>query len=162
MKYWRHNWTDLRNLATTSFLPNFFRLHSRKYTETRQEELCEAPLADGTIIEGTFDCVGKYDGILTLSDWKTSSKAYPVSKILKNPQMYMYAEMYRHRYGVLPQQIQYKVFRKDNGSIQTLTETLTEEKLKLQLDEVSRIIKTINHMTETGDFYHNFNCFCKE
>jgi ATP-dependent exoDNAse (exonuclease V) beta subunit len=161
MKYWRHSWSDLRNLALNQFLPNFFRLHSKKYKNVKMEELCEAPLED-YIIEGTFDCVADYDGVLTLSDWKTSSKEYKKDKIIKNPQMYMYAEMYRHKYGELPKQIQYKVFRKDNGGIQTLTAELTEEKLKLQLKEVSSIIKTVEHMTKTGNWYHNFDCFCKE
>lgn len=161
MKYWRHDWVDLRNLALNSFLPNFFRLHSKKYKNIKMEELCEAPLED-FIIEGTFDCVSHYDGILTLSDWKTSSKEYKKNKIIKNPQMYMYAKMYEHTYGELPKQIQYKVFRKDNGSIQTLTAELTQEKLKLQLEEVLCIIKTMEHMTKTNTWYHNFDCWCKE
>src|ERR1700722_9305475 len=42
MKYWRHDWFDLRNIAVASFLPNFFRLHSKKYKNFRTEELCEA------------------------------------------------------------------------------------------------------------------------
>ena len=162
MKYWRHGWSDLRNLANQSFLPNFFRLHAKKYVNTKQEELLEAPLSDGTVIEGTFDMCAEYDGVLTLSDWKTASKEYKKDKIIKNPQMYMYAHMYKHKYGELPKQIQYKVLRKDNGSIQTLTHELTEEKLLLQLEQVSRIIKTIEHMTKTGNWYHTFECYCKE
>lgn len=162
MKYWRHDWNDLRDLATNQFLPNFFRLHSKKYSSHKMEELCEAPLFDNVTIEGTFDMCASYDGVLTLSDWKTSSREYKKDKIIKNPQMYMYSHMYKHKYGELPKQIQYKVFRKDNGSIQTLTETLTQEKLDLQLDQVSRIIKTLIHMTETGNFYHTFDCYCKE
>ena len=161
MKYWRHSWEDLRNLAVVSFLPNFFRLHAKKYKNVKMEEYCEAPLFEGVYLGGTFDMCSEYDGTLTLSDWKTSTKAYKNDKIFKNPQMYIYSLMYKHKYGVLPAQIQYKIFRKDNGSIQTLQTELTQEKLDLQIQSVSNIVKTLIHMIATDQWYHNFDCFCK-
>jgi hypothetical protein len=161
MVYYRHSWTELRNLAVNQFLPNFIRLHSKKFQDLKLEETIEIPFLDHSI-SGTFDAAGMYDGVLTVSDWKTSSREYRKDKIDKNPQMYIYAEIYRHKYGVLPNQLMYKVFRKDNGSIQTLKTELTEEKLKLQLENVSSIIKSMLHCIETNNWYHSFECYCKE
>jgi hypothetical protein len=126
------------------------------------EELVEASLFDDVIIEGTFDMCGMYDSTFTLTDWKTSSRAYDDKKITKNPQMYLYAHMYRNRYGRLPDQIQYKVFRKDNGGIQTITKQLTESNLELQLQNCRSIVKMMLHSREKNLWPHTFNCFCKE
>lgn len=168
MVYYRHGFDELKALADR-WLHNFIRLHSAKFTDFKMEELLEAPLFIDTIhgngqifIEGTYDMCGLYEGIQTMTDWKTSSKAYKDNKIVKNPQMYMYAEMYKHKYGVLPSVIQYKVFRKDNGGIQTLQAELTPEILKLQLDNVTAIIKLMLAAKAQNLYPHTLECWCKE
>ena len=161
MIYYRHSWGELRNLAVNSFLPNFFRLHAKKYSNPKMEETIEIPFL-GHTLQGTYDMVSDYEGVLSVSDWKTASKEYPKDKILKNPQMYLYAELYRSKYGELPKQLIYKVFQKNSASIQTLKTELTEEKLAGQLQNVSCIVKNMLHCIETGSYYHRFDCWCKE
>ncbi len=161
MIYYRHGWEELRDLGVR-WLKLFDKMHAKKFSDFKMEELCEAPLFDGVSIEGTFDLCGLYDGVLTMTDWKTSSRAYDDKKINKNPQMYLYAHMYRHKYGVLPKNIMYKTFRKDNGGIQTIQKELTEENLELQLENCRAIVKMMIYSKENNLYPHTFNCFCKE
>lgn len=161
MVYYRHSWQDLRNMAVTKFLPNFIRLHSNKYSNPKMEETIDIPFM-GHTLQGTFDMCSDYEGVLTLSDYKTSSKEYRKDVIIKNPQMYIYSHLYKEKYGVLPKQILYKVFRKDNSSIQTLKTELTLEKLELQLKNVESIVNSMLHCISTGNWFHRFDCWCKD
>jgi hypothetical protein len=166
MVYYRHGWKDLRDLGIR-WLGLFTRLHAKKFTEFKMEEMIQAPLFTHDkygeiIIEGTFDMCGLYEGVLTMTDWKTSTNAYKENKIIKNPQMYLYAHMYRHNYGRLPEVIQYKTFCKGTGGIQTLQKQLTEENLAVQLENCRSIIKLMLHAKENNLYPHTFDCFCKE
>lgn len=160
MVYYRHDWQALRDLATQKFLPNFFKLHAKKFTNVKLEEQCEMPFM-GHTLQGTFDICSDYEGDLTLSDWKTSSREYRKDKIEKNPQLYIYSMLYRHKYGILPKQLQYKVFRKDNGSIQTLRLSLTEELLARQEASIAAIVKSLLWSIATNNWYHTFQCYCE-
>lgn len=161
MVYYRHGFDDLRELGIR-WLGLFIKMHAHKFTDFKMEELVEAEIMPGIFIEGTFDMCGMYDGVLTLTDWKTSSRAYPKDKILKNAQMYMYSKMYESKYGVLPEYIQYKVFRKDNGGIQTESTQLTPEKMYRQMGNVRDIIKLMIYAKENNVYPHSFSCYCKE
>lgn len=168
MIYYRHGWQELRDIGIR-WIGLFIKMHAKRFTDFKMEELLEAPLfIDGVhdngliSIEGTFDMCGMYENVFTLTDWKTSSKEYPKSKINKNPQMYLYAHMYKHRYGRLPDQIQYKVFRKDNGGIQTIKKEITKENLALQLANTRDIVKMMLHSRANNLWPHTFNCYCKE
>ncbi len=161
MIYYRHDWYELRNLGIT-WMKNFIKYHAKKYTNGIMEEFLSAPLMEGVDIEGTYDRCGLYELDLTMTDWKTSNSVYKENKINKNPQMYLYAHMYRHKYGQLPKRIQYKTFVKYNGSIQTLQKELTEENLELQLENCRSIVKMMIHSKENNLYPHTFNCFCKE
>ncbi len=166
MLYYRHDWNMLNDLAVTKFIPNFIKFHAKKYESPRMEELCEVPLfmhpMHGQIyLEGTFDMFSNYAGIPTLTDWKTSNAEYKKFKLDKNPQLYIYAALYRAKYGILPKAIQYKVFRKDNGSIQTLQKELTEADLARQLTNVTAIVKMMLNSRAENLWPHSFSCFCK-
>lgn len=161
MIYYRHGFEELRQLGIR-WLGLFIKMHAKKFTDFKMEELVEAPLFGDVSIEGTFDMCGLYDGVLTMTDWKTSSRSYDDRKIIKNPQMYLYAHMYRHKYGQLPKQIQYKTFRKDNGGIQTIQKELTEENLELQLKNCRSIVKMMMHSREHNLWPHTFSCYCKD
>jgi hypothetical protein len=164
MKYYRHDWNDLNNLALQKWIPNFVRLHAKKYAYIKAEETCELSYNGGhgdVHFSGTFDMCSIHEGLLTMTDWKTSSKEYKKSKIDNNPQMYLYAKMYEQKYDVLPEKLQYKVFRKDNGGIQTLETELTKEKLELQMTEICNIVETMQQMIKTGNWYHSFECWCE-
>ncbi len=159
MKYYRHGWAELRNLAMTQFLPNFFRLHAKHYAVTCMEETHTMEFC-GHTVQGTWDMVSEYDGVLSVSDWKTASAPYKSDKILKSPQMWLYAMLYRDKYGKLPQQLIYKVFNKGSGSIQTLKTEVTEEKLENHKESVCNVIKTMAHCIENNNWFHRFDCFC--
>lgn len=159
---------DLSVLALNKFMPNFIKLHAKKFTDFKQEETLEMDiLFDDTHdtgshrLQGTYDMLCDYEGVPTLVDWKTSAREYPKSKIEKNPQLYIYAALCKEAYGILPKQIMYKVFIKSEGRIQTLKLELTEEKLALQMKNVSAIIDNIIYMTSNKQFYSNYNCYCK-
>jgi hypothetical protein len=168
MIYYRHDWNELRNLGI-NWLKNFVKTHAKKFTDFKMEEYCEAPLFFDDVYDngeillgGTFDMCGLYDGILTMTDWKTSGAPYKENKIIKNPQMYLYSHMYRYKYGQLPKQIQYKTFCKNTGSIQTLQKELTEENLLLQLENCKSIIKLMLAAKEYNLYPHSLDCYCKE
>ncbi len=168
MTYYRHDWQQLRDLGIR-WLRLFIKMHAKKFTDFKMEQMIEAPLFfddiydNGEIsIEGTFDMCGLYDGILTMTDWKTSGYPYKENKIIKNPQMYLYAHMYRHNYGELPKQIQYKTFCKGTGGIQTLQKELTEENLSRQLDNCRAIIKLMLAAKAYNLYPHSLDCYCKE
>lgn len=168
MVYYRHDWIMLKDLAVHKFIPNFIKFHANKYQNPKMEELCEIPLFfddvhdNGQIyLEGTFDMFSDYIGIPTLTDWKTSSAEYKKSKLDKNPQLYIYSAFCKAKYGELPKAIQYKVFRKDNGSIQTIQKELTEENLSLQLDNCKAIIKMMLNSKAQNLYPHTFSCYCK-
>ncbi len=167
MVYYRHGWQELRDLGV-NWLRLFVKMHAKKFTDFKMEELCQMPLFfddvhdNGQIyLEGTWDMYSKYDTAPTMTDWKTSSRAYKEDKLIKNPQLYIYAAMCKHKYGELPKQLQYKVFRKDNGGIQTLQIELTEEKLALQMNNVTSIIKLMLYAKEKNLYPHTFSCYCK-
>ena len=90
-------------------------------------------------LSGTYDIACKYEGKLTIIDYKTSAREYPASKIERNPQMYIYASLYAHKYGVIPEQVVYKVFIKQDKRIQTLKVSLTKEKLATIMSNVDAI-----------------------
>lgn len=161
MIYYRHGWQELRDLANNKFLPNFERLHAKKFTDYTLEKTLEMPFLGEHILQGTPDMIGQYEGELTVTDYKTSGKEYKKQKIDKNPQMYIYAALSRYN-GITPTQIMYKVFRKDNGSIQTLKKQLKDTDIDASIKNVENITKAMLHMIETKDLYHNYeSCYCK-
>lgn len=163
MVYYRHGWQELRDLANTRFLPNFQKLHAKKYVDIKQELQMSMPFMGEHTLQGTLDCVGMYEGALTVSDWKSSTAEYKKNKIERNPQMYLYAKLYQHNYGVLPTQLVYKVFIKSEGRIQTLKKELTEQYLCNIISTVENTVHAMVHMIETKRVYHNHeSCYCKE
>lgn len=178
MVYHRYDWQELRDLACNQFLPNFGKLHAKKFGKSVQEETIDIPFDSAenfiqgkydtsgfeNFLQGTYDLCGDYEGKLTIADWKTSTKEYDKNKIHRNPQMYIYAFLYQQKYKVLPEQLMYKVFIKSEGRIQTIKTPLTQEILDLQMQNVRGIIISMLDMIESGEYYCNFNhpfCGCK-
>lgn len=157
LEYDRHSHQDLKELATEKFLPNFIRLHYKKFKNVKLEQTLEMPVLGSHSLQGTFDLLGEYEGIPTLVDWKTSAREYPLAKVYRNLQMYIYAALCKHNYGTLPEQIMYKVFIKNEGRIQTLKLKLTEDLLASRMKIVNEIIQDI---AAEQTFYPNYNCYC--
>lgn len=170
MVYYRHGWEELRKLAVEVFLPNFKKLHAKKFTNIKQEQQLSMPLFfdsrsdKGEItLQGTLDCLAQYEGELTLCDWKTSTAEYKRTKIEKNPQLYIYAALCKHAYGTVPTQIMYKTFIKSEGRIQTMKLQLSEERLEKMMVNVANIVRSMIYIVDTKQLYHNHeSCWCKE
>ncbi len=157
----RFNWDDLGDMAVNKFLPNFIKLHSKKFVDVVQEETIEMPFLGSHSLSGTFDVACTYEGKLSIIDYKTSAAEYRRDKIIRNPQMYIYAKLYEHKYGILPEQLIYKVFIKSEKRIQTQKIELTKAKLDVMMLNVEGICKDILNRVETGNWYSNYsNCFC--
>lgn len=160
LEYDRFSWQELNDMTKESFLPNYIRLHSKKIKDAKMEETIVYPLSEEHTIQGTIDISCKYDGLLSIGDFKTSAREYSNYKIIRNPQLWLYAWLYQQQYGELPQQLFYKVFIKSERRIQTQKILLTQEKLDLQMKNVSAIVDSIAYMMATGKFYANYNCYC--
>lgn len=157
LEYDRYSWIDLKSMAVDKFIPNFVRLHYKHFGTVLTEETVQAPLIPGHDIQGTFDLCGEHDGSITMTDWKTAGSRYNISKIYRNPQMYIYSYLYRHKYGILPSSIMYKVFVKSEKTIQTIKIPLTQTHLDAMMENVKAIAKDITSRT---NWYCNPNCFC--
>lgn len=171
LKYdsWDHQ--QLSDVTTNVFLPNFIKLHAKKFQNVKMEEQLEAEffktfdeVAHKTkhVLQGTYDMACEYEGELSIIDWKTSSREYKADKIHKNPQMWIYAYLYQRKYGHLPKFLVYKVFIKSEGRIQTLKTEVTQALLDQQMNNVENIAKQMLETIESGNYYCNYNsCFCK-
>lgn len=163
MVYYRHGWQELRDLANNKFLHNFAKSHAKKFINPVQEVELSMPFLGEHTLQGTLDCFSDYEGQPTITDWKTSTQEYKRTKIEKNPQLYIYAALHRHKYGCLPTNIQYKVFIKSDGRIQTVKKELTIEAIDCMMKNVENISKAMIATIGTKEYYHNHeSCYCKE
>lgn len=161
LSYGRFSWEDLGGMVRDTFLPNFIKLHSKKFTEVKLEETAEMPFLGSNSLSGTFDVACMYEGKLSIVDYKTSAREYHMDKITRNPQMYIYAKLYETKYGVLPEQLVYKVFIKQERRIQTLKINLTKEKLDIIMSNVESVCKDMLQRIESNNWYCNYHSpFC--
>lgn len=162
MIFYRYGWQELRDLAVNKFLPNFERLHAKKFTKIVQELTLEMPFLGEHTLQGTPDIVCEYEGLPAVFDWKSSSTEYKRTKLDKNPQLYIYAALSKHNSLTLPMTLGYKVFRKDAASIQTLKKELHIENLDAMMKNVENIAKAMLRTIETKEWYHcHETCYCK-
>ena len=154
----RYSWEDLGEMAVKTFIPNFIKLHSKKIKNPVMEETIEAPfISKDHMLQGTFDLACEYEGKLSILDYKTSAMEYKKDKILRNPQMYIYAYLYYYKYGVLPEQLVYKVFIKQDRRIQTLKIDLTKAKLDAMMLNIETIAKDMLSRIDNGQWFCNHN-----
>lgn len=157
LEYDRFNWEYLKSAAEDRFLPNFIKFHQKHFETPKMEETLTAPILDKHTLQGTYDCAAVIDGKLTIVDYKTSSNKYNLSKIIRNPQLYIYSYLYQQKYGELPQQVMYKIFIKSDRSIQTLKYPLTQAKLDDMMSNIKMIIQDI---VDRSNWYCNSSCYC--
>lgn len=161
MQYYEHSWKNLRELAVDNFLPNFKSRHSKKFSNYSQELQMSTGFLDKHSIKGTADFFGSYEGIPTVVDWKTSSRAYRKNKIEVNLQLYVYAKLIKETQGITPKQIMYKVFNKKDGSINTLKKELTESEIDDSFKLIENAAKNMLHAIETKQLHHGAECYCE-
>jgi hypothetical protein len=151
----RFDHAELRKLGLT-FLERFNKLHAKKFKVFKLEEAMETTL-EGFTLQGTADVIGDYEGIPSIIDFKTSAKEYPKEKIIKNPQMYIYAYMAKKLWKYEAKQLVYTVFIKTEGRIQTVKTELTKDKLD---DMINNELIMIRDLASRKEFPRNPNCFC--
>jgi hypothetical protein len=126
--------------------------HMRHFEFEHLEKKLVSPLGDH-VYSGTIDFVGKYKGVKSVVDWKTSAMPYGRHKIEVNEQLYGYAYLAEKELGFKATQIVYGVAVKDpkNPRWQIRTEPLSEEAMKDKLDNLQAIcnnISSINKFTK--------------
>ena len=146
VKYFRHNWQMLADMAET-FLARFERLHAKHFEIERPMEQRLYGTLNGFKVEGTPDFVGKYKGIPSILDFKTSAIAYTKDRIVCNEQMHMYAHLAKQQLDYKPKQIVYIVFAKDSTRIQTQVRELKTEEHKGMLDNITKMCEDIKQRT---------------
>jgi hypothetical protein len=145
MKYGAHDWERLHHSGFV-FLERFKRLHLKKFQPHTMEQRLYATLpASGIAVEGTPDFVGTYEGIPTVLDFKTSFAPYEKTRILHNPQLYLYAYLAKQALNYEALQVVYMVFVKHpEPRIQVLRTPLTTETLAHMMVSVENAMEYID------------------
>lgn len=147
LRYGAFDWAKLRELGIT-FIERFIRLHASKLKPVSMEQRLRGTFANGVAAEGTPDFVGDYDGVPSVLDFKTSFREYDHSKLLSNPQLYLYAELARQVLGYEAKQVVYKVFIKKDQRIQTLVEPIDPVRMSRMLDMLGTYAKEAELLAE--------------
>lgn len=116
LKYGRYKHLELAHMAH-ALLPRFIRLHSSKLEPLQIEKRLFKKVGEFDV-EGTPDCVGMFEGKMSVIDFKTSGYRYNKDKALVSEQMVLYAYMAMQELNIVIDQIVYMVFIK--GSIPTI------------------------------------------
>jgi hypothetical protein len=130
LKYGRYKHDDLSNMGEI-FVSRFH----NKYRKRIEPRLVEQELHTDTF-RGTPDCVGEYEGVMSVIDFKTSSTRYNASRAFLSEQMHLYAHLAKETQGIDVKQLVYVVFLKSNTSpiIQVVSEEFNAEHAKRLLD----------------------------
>lgn len=123
IQYGRFDWAQHKDIAER-LLTRFEKLHKKHFEPVSMEERISMRVGEHRI-EGTPDFVGKYRGVPSIVDFKTSGSKYDKRKIYCDEQMPLYAELAKRVHGFEAKQLVYVVFIKGEVSIQTLTRELT-------------------------------------
>lgn len=146
MKYYRQNWDELNDVGQT-LLSRFQRLHAKHFEiKYPMEERLYADLYNYPV-EGTPDFVGKYKGVDSIVDFKTSSQPYVKEKIVSNEQMHLYAYLALKKYGYAAKQLVYIVFVKNPARIQVLTHPLTTQNNVYMLQNIKSMCEELDKRT---------------
>lgn len=116
LAYGRNQHYELMEIGL-NLLSKFKRLHLKKYEYIEGEKRLYGSYK-GLSFEGTPDAIVKYEGVLTLFDFKTTGYKYASTKIDTAMQLMLYAYLYYQNTGVWVQQLAYLPLVKSNTSIQ--------------------------------------------
>lgn len=133
--YSRLDWARLKDCGET-LLARFDRLHKARFEPFAMETTLKG-IIGGYAVEGTPDFIGKYEGVPSVLDFKTSNYAYNKEKIITNEQMPIYAELARQALKYEAEQVVYYVFCKGEMRIQVQQHKITPEWLQTRLENVA-------------------------
>ena len=162
-RYGRYSWQDLREQGVI-LLTKFKKYYLSKFEVYNMEQRLYAKYK-GINLEGTPDVIGKYEGIESVLDFKTSGARYHKDKVRTSEQLYLYAYLAEQALGYKARQIVYLVFVKGSTpSIQTaLKRTIIQEESLRVLDDLSvecaKLSEVYNSYQEgfTNSFTRNLN-----
>lgn len=138
----RFSWEKLYELGN-EFLRKFKKMHAKKYEPIVMEKRMYG-VYEAIKFEGTPDYIGKYEGRLSLRDFKTSAYNYPIDKSLVAVQLYLYAYLMKQEMGQYPETLGYDVFCKSKGTIQTMTWDFEEGQMTKLLDSLVYFCKVLD------------------
>lgn len=92
LKYGRYKHEELREMGIV-LLERFKRLHAKKIKPIQLETRLYGELK-GESVEGTPDCIGEFEGIKSIIDFKTSGVRYHKDKAQISEQMTLYNHLY--------------------------------------------------------------------
>jgi hypothetical protein len=154
LRYGAHDWERLHHMGFV-FLERFKRLHLKKFKPHTMEQRLYAKLAT-VDVEGTADFIGEFDGLPTVLDFKTSYAPYEKTRILHNPQLYLYAYLAKQALKYEASQLVYMVFVKHpEPRIQILKAPLTTEIMDGMMTAVEDAMTTIMASHDFGHFPKN-------
>ena len=131
-KYGAHDWAALEQLGQI-FLTRFKSRHAKKFKPVAMEQKLISSLGAFTL-EGTPDFIGEFEGVPSVVDFKTSYRPYPNTKIVHNPQLYIYAAMAAAKLQYMPEQLVYMVFCKSpEPRIQVIKRAITPQDIEEML-----------------------------
>lgn len=100
-------------------------------------------------MKGTVDFIGKYNGKLSIVDWKTSATDFDKNKPLYDLQLWLYAHAVEQILNLKVEQIVYSPFVKYGAKVQTpvcysVTEEKMQEMLKIACIKMQEIVSWIS------------------
>jgi hypothetical protein len=112
---------------------------------------------DGIEIAGTPDCVGKFEEVPSIIDYKTSALPYDNYKIVCNEQMSLYADMAKKAWDYDALQGVYVVLIKDirNPRIQIKKKTFDSNFVKMHIANTLTICQDIEYRAANGNWPKN-------
>jgi len=149
------DWPTLKSHSEV-FLSRFDRLHAKKFDKGDLEVQLEHE-----DIYGTPDFIGEYEGVLSVVDFKTSSRPY-IKERLESEQMKIYAYLYHKKTGVLPKQVVYNVLVKmPEPRIQVLKADITDKGIESAMQNVRKQIELLEIVKEKDLYTKNINSCMK-
>lgn len=157
LTFYKYRWHQYLDMGAR-FMDNFERRHKDKYEPIYREHSFE--FNSGHSYSGTIDFFGLHNSKNAIVDFKTSEKLYDKTKILADPQMYIYAEAIRKTTKYSVDKIMYLVFVKSEAPrIQTVEIPLVEGELNKQIENCNSIINSLHSMNPVIKNFHNCgNC----
>lgn len=153
--YYPFDWEKLYDLGEL-FLTRFDKLHAKHLQIVHPMEVrLFGKLPEGYLIEGTPDFIGKYKGVDSIVDFKTSKDLYTADKLIVDEQMYIYNYLARTQLGFQPVQHVYIVFGKKDERIQVLIHQPSDEELGKAIDNVERMCKELEQREKDNNFPMN-------
>lgn len=143
----KFTWEEHR-LMGEMLLARFERLHFKHFEPIVAEQRMFTKLGKYSF-EGTPDMYGKYKGVITIADFKTSGMRYKTEKLDIAEQLRGYAQLVADAGYEMPTQAMYMVFVKSKikgevaPSIQVIKQDLTKEQVSVTMENSLEQIKDL-------------------